>query len=74
MAQRGWGPQEGTQVKSPDLPQGLWAARTLPAVMSTEEPPAKPQNGGATDPHGDGPHAHPARLSLMGQPKLSRVT
>lgn len=29
---------------------------------------------GASDPHGNRPHPHPARLSLTGQPKPSRVT
>ena len=34
LAHRGWGPQLGTQVKRPDLPQGLLDGRTLPAVTA----------------------------------------
>ena len=71
-AHRGWGPQVGTQVKRPGLPQGLLDGRTLPAVaaghMAKHRRAAtrslqlrpSPRNGGWRFPTKDGPHPNHA--------------
>lgn len=65
-AHRGWGPQVGTQVKRPDLPQGLLDGCTLPAVTAGHMAKHRrattrtPGTGGRRFPTKDGPHPNHA--------------